>query len=170
MLRSNPMSLLVVVVLSVLWLAFFIPGLRDRRSSSPYASAATFQECLARISTGRAVDAEQVARQPRPRLSRRQIQRRRDTLLGLSGAVVAGAILGMSLGGAAILLVVPPLLAVVSYLVVLRADVVRAAERRAATPAPPPAAPRLATAPEDGDVVPSVKRRAEVPELERIAG
>ena len=53
------MAYLVLVVLSLLWLGFFLPSLlQTRRTASPLGSSETFQQSLTRISTGHVVTAE----------------------------------------------------------------------------------------------------------------
>lgn len=176
------MSYVVLVLLSLLWLGFFLPGLLQARRSSPFVSASDFQQSLTRISNGVAVDASST---PPPavasrRRSRREIARRRDTLLCLVASVIAGVALGLSFGGILRWLALPPAVALVTYVAMLRADATR--RRRRVTPAMRVAAPPVTGSPgprapgEDG-VVPSVGRRTPAPaataesaELERIAG
>ena len=171
------MSYIVLVVLSLLWLGFFLPSLlQARRTQSPLNSASTFQDSLTRISRGKVVLPEDAAQASRrgPRRSRREIARQRDVLAALAASFIASAVLGLAFGGAVRWLVVPTSIALIGYVVALR---IQAEQRRAprarrrvpaprtyAAPPPPPAA--------DG-VVPSVGRRSAVEaarELERIAG
>jgi hypothetical protein len=160
------MSYLVVVVLSLLWLGFFLPGLlQARRSSSPLASATTFQESLTRISTGHAVTPEEAAAaaRRRRRKSRREIARQRDTLAALSAVFIGTLAITITFGGPIRWLVAPAALALVGYVIALRLQVTAAA--------PPP--PLRARPPAPDGVVPSVRRReavGESRELERIAG
>lgn len=168
------MSYLVVVLLSLLWLGFFLPGLlQARRTSSPLNSATTFQESLTRISNGRAVtpaDAAQAARR-RPR-SRREIARQRDVLMVLAATFGCTVALGFAFGGPVRWLVVPAAVAFFGYVIVLR---VQAAERRLARQSAAAARRAALQLAEDG-VVPSVGRRWTAPaqsehrEMERIAG
>lgn len=162
-LLSAPMSYLVVVVLSLLWLGFFLPGLlRSRHTSSPLASATTFQECLTRISTGTAVTPEEAARRRR-RKSRREIARQRDVLAALSAIFIATLTLAIAFTGPIRWLVAPAALALAGYVIALRLQAVAATE-----PLPLPAPTQS-----QADIVPSVRRREPAPqpaELERIAG
>lgn len=162
------MSYLVVVLLSLLWLGFFLPGLLQARRSSPLASASTFQESLARISTGRAVDSERTDPPVARRRSRREIARQRDVLAVLTAVVLGTIVLAVMFGGPARWLVVPSTLALAGYLAMLRTLAVQsqAAARRRPHAQPRPAPP----APTDDDVVPSVRRRVASDDLERIAG
>ncbi|MPZ72304.1 MAG: hypothetical protein GEU74_03610 [Nitriliruptorales bacterium] len=112
------MGYFVLVLLSLLWLGFFLPGLLQARRSSPYVSATDFKESLQRISAGLAV--EPITPAPRVRRSRREIARRRDTLLGLVAATIGGVAMGLSFGGALWLLAVPPTVALVFYVIMLR--------------------------------------------------
>lgn len=158
------MSYLVVVVLSLLWLGFFLPGLlQSRRSSSPLASAMTFQECLTRISTGRAVTPEAAAAaHRRRRKSRRVIARQRDTLAALSAVFIATLVLAITFDGFVRWLVAPAALALVGYVIALRLQAVESTMVHSAAARPP-----------EPEVVLSVRRREHVPEpqeLERIAG
>ena len=159
------MSYLVVVVLSLLWLGFFLPGLlQARRTSSPLASATTFQESLTRISMGHAItpaEAAEAARRRR-RKSRREIARQRDILAALSAVFIASLAIAITFTGPIRWLVAPASLCLIGYVVALRLQVMAAAD-----PIVPPA-PRAAP-----DIVPSVRRReasGESFELERIAG
>ena len=167
------MAYLVLVVLSLLWLGFFLPSLlQSRRTSSPLGSSETFQESLTRISTGRAVTPEEAAAAARrrpPRRSRRQIARQRETLMVLSAAVLAAIVIGIAFGGFARWLVVPAVVALLGYVALLRLRVVVAsAPRRTAIP-PPRTFPAVGHEPQ---VVPSVRRRVAEQErtLERVAG
>ena len=172
------MSYLVLVVLSLLWLGFFLPSLlQSRRTSSPLGSAETFRESLTRISTGAAVTPESVAaraaRRP-PRRSRATIARQRDVLTALGAGVLGSVVLTVAFGGAARWLIVLSVLSLVSYAALLRLRVVQSMTRRGSVT---PLAPRPSRAvPEDaGDadqVVPSVARREAdaQQELERVAG
>ena len=163
------MSYLVVVLLSLLWLGFFLPSLLQARRSSPLASASTFQQSLTRISTGRAVDADATPAPAARRRSRREIARQRDVLAVLTAVTLATIVLAVMFGGAARLLVVPSTMALVGYLAALRA---RAAQARVA-PRPrtrAPVRPAAPAAPADDGVVPSVRRRLAADELDRIAG
>ena len=173
------MSYVVLVVLSLLWLGFFLPGLLQTRRSSPFVSATDFKESLTRISTGVAVEPPAAGVAPavaRPRRSRREIARRRDTLLGLCAAVVAGLALGLSFGGLLRLLAVPPALALVAYIAMLRMEVANSSARPLARPVQPRPAvePASTVVVVDDGVVPSVRRRPVTPdeaaELERLAG
>lgn len=163
------MSYLIVVLLSLLWLGFFLPGLMQARRSSPLVSASTFQESLRRISTGRAVDTETPHPPAARRRSRRQIARQRDVLAGLTAALLATIVLAVMFGGPVGWLVVPSTLALMGYLGALRVRAVQAraaARRRAHAPSRPAVRP----APTDDGVVPSVRRRVAAEEFERIAG
>lgn len=161
------MSYLVVVVLSLLWLVFFGPGLlQARRTSSPWASATTFQQSLTRISTGRAVTPDQQQIRRPTRRSRRAIARRRDVLSALTAAVIASVAAGVALGGFARWLVVPAMAALIGYVALLRARVVQShAPRPIAVPFADPPALRG-----QDEVVPSVRRRTPEGSFERIAG
>ena len=160
------MSYLVVVVLSLLWLGFFLPGLlQARRTSSPLASATTFQESLTRISTGHAITAAEAAEaaRRRRRKSRREIARQRDILAALSAAFIGTLAIAISFQGPIRWLVAPAALGLVGYVIALRLQVTTAA-------APPP---MRARPPAQDGIVPSVRRReaaGESRELERIAG
>ena len=168
------MSYIVFVVLSLLWLGFFLPSLlQARRSQSPLNSATTFQASLMRIARGRVVlpqDSAQTTRRG-PRRSRREIARQRDVLAALAACFVASAVLGLAFGGALRWLVVPAGLVLIGYVFALRRQAAqRRAPRRRATPPPRTYAP---PPPADDGVVPSVGRRSAVDaaqELERIAG
>lgn len=167
------MAYLVLVVLSLLWLGFFLPSLlQSRRTASPLGSSETFQQSLTRISTGHAVTAEEAATAARrrpPRRSRRQIARQRDTLMVLSAAVLGSLVLGIAFGGLARWLVVPTAAALIAYVTLLRMRVLLASAPRRA-PIPPPRT--FPVSREEAEVVPSVRRRdsAEQRPLERIAG
>ena len=160
------MSYLVVVVLSLLWLGFFLPGLlQARRTSSPLASATTFQESLTRISTGHAITPAEAAAaaRNRRRKSRREIARQRDILAALSAVFIATLAIAISFEGPIRWLVAPAALGLVGYVIALRLQVMAAA-----SPPPLPVPKRVDTA-----IVPSVRRReatGESRELERIAG
>ena len=160
------MSYLVVVVLSLLWLGFFLPGLlQARRTSSPLASATTFQDSLTRISTGHAItpaEAAEAARRRR-RKSRREIARQRDTLAALSALFIGTLAVTITFEGAIRWLVAPAALGLIGYVIALRLQVVAAS-----LPPPIPVAPAR-----EAEIVPSVRRReatGESGELERIAG
>lgn len=167
------MSYLVLVVLSLLWLGFFLPSLlQARRSSSPLNSATTFQESLTRISNGRVVTPEEAAEAANRRLrrTRREIARQRDVLAALAASFIAAVVLGFAFGGAARWLVVPTGLGLAGYVVMLR---IQAEQRQAARPRRTPARPGTAAGRSGDGVVPSVSRRsagASSSELERIAG
>ena len=160
------MSYLVVVVLSLLWLGFFLPGLlQARRTSSPLASATTFQESLTRISTGHAVTPAEAAAAAgkRRRKSRREIARQRDILAALSAVFIGTLAIAIAFEGPVRWLVAPAALGLVGYVIALRSQVTAAAS-------PPPV--RVRPQAQDG-IVPSVRRReatGESRELERIAG
>ena len=160
------MSYLVVVLLSLLWLGFFLPGLVQARRTSPLVSATTFQESIARISNGHAVTpAGTAAAARRRRKSRREIARQRDILSALSARFIASLAVAISFEGPIQWVVAPAALGLVGYVVALRRQAV---SRRV----PQLPAAKVAKAPEPV-VVPSVKRRepaAESRELERIAG
>ena len=170
-----------------MWLGFFLPSfLQSRQSSSPYASATTFQESLRRISESRpstspSIPGPQAA--AKGRTSRRRpsgvAARRRDVLAGLSGLVILSSLLAVSIKGIAVWAPVPAVMVLVGYVVVLRTRVVGA---RRARPAVVPAPPAVLVPVADDRIVPSVRRRAladgpppvaaEAPSehLERIAG
>jgi hypothetical protein len=172
-LRSAPMSYLVVVLLSLLWLGFFLPGLlQARRTSSPLATATTFQESLTRISTGHAVTGEEAAEaaRRRRRKSRREIARQRDILAALSAVFIGTLAIAVAFDGPIRWLVAPAALGLVGYVIALRLQVMAASE--------PPPLPLQPPAPAS-DIVLSVRRReaageagaaGESRELERIAG
>ena len=179
------MSVLVLVVLSLLWLGLFLPGLLQARRSSPFVSATTFQRSLTRISTGMAAlrpegqHGQVQAPRPAPRRRpSRQVARRRDTLMALGAAVIGATAIGLSFGGLFWLLVVPSLVALAGYVLALRLQVAR--RRSTARPAAPAygthTVPVPAAAPDQDGIVPSVARRAapipaaEDVELERLAG
>lgn len=178
------MSLLVVALLSLLWLGFFLPSLlQARRTSSPYASATTFQDSLRRL--GEAPYPRPPEAAPTPRRSHRAAvaARRRDTLAVLTAAVLAGALLAVGFGGWATWAVLPPAVALVGYVVMLRLDAVRRSARRSrssvaahlgAEPARPVTLPLEHTSarPAQGEpvIVPSVRRRGPVSPPERMAG
>ena len=172
------MSYLVLVVLSLLWLGFFLPSLlQSRRASSPFDSAESFQQSLTRISTGSAVTGEEADKPSRARRrSRREIAKQRDILMVLLAAVVGSVVLAVAFGGAARALAALTVLGFIGYVAALRAQVVRGelpqrAPRRRPASQPGRAVPPAAAS--EPVVVPSVRRRA-VPdddrELERIAG
>lgn len=166
------MSYVVVVLLSLLWLGFFLPGLLQARRSSPLASASTFQDSLTRISTGHAVDAEQSAGAP-GRRSRRELARQRDVLAVLSAVALGSVVVAFAFGGWTRWLAVPAVLAFFGYVAALRVQTVnaRAARRRpAARPAEPITPPVVRPEPLGDGVVPSVRRRVAAQDLERIAG
>lgn len=165
------MSYLVLVVLSLLWLGFFLPGLlQARRSSSPLASASTFQESLTRISTGRAVSPEDVAAAARrSRNSRLQVARQLEILAVLSAAFLASLVLAVAFGGVVRWATVPTGIALLGYVAALRLRAVHVAPRRRGQPPRPRGPVHVA----DEQIVPSVGRRpsgGQRPELERIAG
>ena len=176
-LRSPPMSYLVLVVLSLLWLGFFLPSLlQSRRASSPFASAETFQQSLTRISTGQAVTADGADETSRRRRrSRREIARQRETLMVLGAAVVGSVVLAVAFGGAARALAALTILGFVGYVALLRAQVVRdSLPQRRPQPRRAPARPETpAAGAAEPAVIPSVRRRS-VPDddrvFERIAG
>ncbi len=166
------MSYLVLVVLSLLWLGFFLPGLlQARRMSSPYDSAATFQQSLTRISTRRPVMPGDAAtsRAPQRRTSRRQIARQREVLAVLAAAAAGSVVLAVAFAGAVRLLPLPAVGALIAYVAMLRLRVVRGHVSSARPPrdVPPTAPVQLET-----EVVQTVRRRhgEPTPQLERIAG
>lgn len=158
------MSYLVVVLLSLLWLGFFLPGLlKARRTSSPLASATTFQESITRISTGHAITPAEAAAARRRRKSRREIARQRDILSALSAVFIGTLALAITFEGPVRWLVAPAALGLVGYVIALRTQAVARAE--------PLLLPETPTT--EPTVVPSVLRRepaAESRELERVAG
>ena len=167
------MSYVVVVLLSLLWLGFFLPGLLQARRSSPLASASTFQESLTRISTGQAVGAEQQAVAPARRRSRREVARQRDVLAVLSAVALGSIVVALAFGGWTRWLAVPAVLALGGYVAMLRAQALRTrtARRPVSRPAlPAGAVPVVRPEPQDEGVVPSVRRRVAAQDLERIAG
>lgn len=177
------MSYLVVVLLSLLWLGFFLPGLLEaRRTSSPYSSASTFQASLRRLGEapgqGRAAEAGPHPRHPtRPVTARSAVAaRRRDTLAVLIAVLLAAVIIAVGFGGWTVWGVVPPSVALTAYVAVLR----RAAVRRRARGRSVAGLQVSRSAPDPGPaagaggeplIVPSVRRRSLPPtEPERIAG
>lgn len=178
------MSLLVVALLSLLWLGFFLPSLLEaRRTSSPYASATTFQDSLRRLGEVPHPKSQEAATSPRRSARATVAARRRDTLAVLTAAVLAGALLAVGFGGWATWAVLPPTVALVGYVVLLRLDAVRRSARRSrsivaahtmAEPARlaplPPADTVARPAPDEPAIVPSVRRRGAVSPSERMAG
>lgn len=183
------MSFLVVALLSVLWLGFFLPSLlQARRTSSPYASATTFQDSLRRL--GEVPYPQQPGTQQTHRRVSRQAMiaaRRRDILAVLSAAVIAGALLAVAFGGWAVWAVPPPVVALAAYVALLRRDAVRRSARRAKVRSLEPATlpgPSHVGAPvadgaafvaqepaaEEPGIVPSVRRRSAAQPPERMAG
>jgi hypothetical protein len=178
------MSFLVVALLSVLWLAFFLPSLlQARRISSPYASATTFQDSLRRLGEvpyprppGNAHPAAPASR------AAAVAARRRDTLSVLAAATIAGVMIAVGFGGWARWAVLPPALALIGYVVLLRREVVRRCAQRAQAhvddhaPVPMPAVADVASSAAqsapllDDEIVPSVARRSALPPAERMAG
>jgi hypothetical protein len=181
------MSYLVLVLLSVLWLGFFVPSLlQARRTSSPYTSASTFQDSLRRIATVPEAQGQAPAPPLRPRP--RPVPgtaRRRDLLAVLLAAVAAGVVVMIGFDGPADWAAVPPAVVLCGYVVLLRRDARRrTSARRESLSAMPVAiedeAPHVPTVEPSGGVVieldaipivPSVRRRdGALGDAERIAG
>ena len=180
------MSFLVVALLSLLWLGFFLPSLlQARRTSSPNASATTFQDSLRRLGEAPYPRPPHGHRQPAPPHARRSRRaavaaRRRDILAALGAAVIAGAALAVSFRGWAVWAPVGPVVALTAYVVMLRRDVARRVARGRANAAvrvhPRDVAAaavrpgRAHAAVEEAEIVPSVARRTDVQPPERMAG
>ena len=175
------MSYLIVVLLSILWAAVFLPGvIAARRSSSPYATATTFQRSLARISTGRpaapGVPAEVKAPAPMPPATRkprsRQAAQRRELIAIVAAVGTASVVLAATFGGAARWVAVLPVLVLVGHVAALRYHARTAATRRARRAVVQPPAVVVTPPPATDGVVPSVRRRRDpaADDLERIAG
>lgn len=147
------MGYLVVVLLSVLWLVFFLPSLlRARRSSSPLVSATAFQQSIRRLGEGTA------AIDGRKRVSR-VVRQRRVTLTALAVAQGASLVVAVTVGGRAVWSVVPATTVLVGYVCMLRLHVVRSGR---------PARPTVRVLPPEEVVIPSVRRRAGASAMEAM--
>lgn len=164
------MSYVVVVLLSVLWLAFFLPSLlAARRTSSPLASAETFRHSLASLAESPATPTRGGDRPPLRH--RRTAGRRRAVFAGLLVTSVAAAAVGATVGGAAWVAPAVTVAALCGYVALLRRQALRRRSRQVRVSAVARGVPTTRRAGEPAAVIPSVGRRLDAAErLERIAG